>query len=167
MKKVYFEMLDFEAIIPDSYSFIDKGYTPSLMDRAKDWLKEMGCDPTEKALADMGFQMETLRYNSGGIFIGTKTPDGRKASTIFYNHLAPEADDIYNRAHEETHAAEYLDLREDLENMMGTSGLEQLCEEDFCDQAGFYVLKRKGIEIPELLKIPYEKRLLIISNSRS
>lgn len=162
MKDVYFQMLDFERKIPDNYSFSDMGYTDSLMDKAKEVIENMGYEPTEKILEELGFPIIILRHNRGGIHISTTRADGGKHSFIFYNRF-PEAKDIHNRAHEETHAISNLGLRKDLEKMIGVSNLEQLCEEDFCDQAGIYILRKKSIEIPPDLIISYEKRLALVS----
>jgi len=164
MKGVYFQMLDFKGKMPDNYSFTDAGYTSNLMEEAKEFLQNNGYESTEKALEELGFPMVTLRTNSGGLHIAVNNVEGRE-SHIFYNQLFPESADFFNRAHEEAHAASNLGLRRDLERMIGVQNLERLSEEDFCDQAGIYVLRKKGLEVPQGFKESFAKRLIIASNN--
>jgi len=165
MKDIYFEMLDFEGRVPDNYSFTDLGYTTSLVDKAKEFIQMRGYEPTEKVLEEKGFPLVVLQHNSGGFHIGMKRDDGGKESFIFYNQLLPETGDIHTRAHEEAHAVSNLGLRKDLERMMGISNPEWLCEEDFCDQAGLYVLRKKGFAVPLELTILYEEKLRTLASN--
>ena len=152
MKQIYFQMLDFEGRVPNNHSFIDAGYTSSLMDKAKEFVKDfLGYEPTEKVLEELGYPMVALRYNRGGLHISRNNWWGRKLSYIFYNQISPESNNIITRAHEEAHAASNLGLRRDLERMIGIPNLEQLCEEHFCNQAGLYALRKRDIEIPQSL----------------
>ncbi len=163
MKDAYFQILDFEGRISSNDVYHDLGFTDNLIETVQEILQNSGHKTDMETIEKLGFPMTVLRHNQGGLHIGSETNESRQA-IIFYNHQSPEVAEIKTRAHEESHAVCYLGLRKDLEKMVDVAGIGKFCEEDFCDQMGFYVLRKKGIEIPDDLLIPYNERLRIASD---
>ncbi len=157
MKDVYFHMLGFEGKIPDIYEFQDLGYVPDLLAKTRELFDKLGLPNGEDYIRQCGIDVDLLKTNSSGFNMRiTNYPvDGSKTSWIYYNQFDDESIDIWNRAHEEAHAACHLGLRSELEKRIGIPNLSDLYEEDFCDQAGLYVLEKKGIEPNPIILIPY------------
>ena len=160
MKEVYFNMLDFEGKMPDINEFQDLGYVPELLVKTKELFDKLGQPNGEDHIRQCGIDVDLLKSNFGGFHMRiTNYPvDGSKTSWIYYNQFDDESIDIWNRAHEEAHATCHLGLRSELEKKIGSPNLSDLYEEDFCDQAGLYVLKRRGIEPHPNILIPYADR---------
>jgi len=164
-KAVYFPTLNFEGKVPRSYSFKDLGYTTSLIDSAKKWLKDNRYRCDEQGMVDFGFPVISMRKNRGGIHIAIDESPNVRISTIFYNHIEIPADNIFTRAHEEAHAAVHLGLGKKLAEMIGYANYENLDSEDFCDKAGVYTLGKNGLNVPSSLLVPHKRRLEIVENS--
>jgi len=162
-KEVYFQILMFEGKVPVTCTFFDKGYTISLEESTRQCLRTYGIDPTDQALEALGIPMIVLKHNQGGLFIPVSMTNGRKDGIIFYNQLYPSPNDIFNRAHEEAHAAVFLGLGKGLERLLGSS-YNSLHEEDFCDSAGRHALHIRGIDVPSECATPYEERLKIAAH---
>jgi len=160
MKDVYFQILDFEGKMPDINKFQDFGYVQDMLQKTKELFEKIGQPNGEDHIRRCGIDVDHQKENSGGFHMRiTNYPvQGSKTSYIYYNKFEEVSIDTWNRAHEEAHAVCHLGLRSELERRISSSNLSDLYEEDFCDQAGLYVLKRKGIKPHPSTLIPYADR---------
>jgi len=163
MKAVYFEMLDFQGKIADNEGFEDFGYVPDLLEKTRELFARNGLpNEDEDIIKLLGREpfYQILVPNDGGYHLRLSNAVGEaRHSWIYYNKFSDEASDIFMRAHEETHAVCHLGLRGELEQRIGLPTLSDLWEEDFCDQAGLYAVRKKGIEPHPDNLIPYAERL--------
>jgi len=167
MKPIYFKALGFASAIPDNYFFHDCGYVKSLIDQTRKLLSEIGQPSDNDFLMRCNISPSRLSLGNGGFHLHTLNfpTTGSRTSWIYYNPLANLSLDIHNRAHEETHAACRLGLKEQLiekiaqEDIARKQVLRGLAEEDFCDQAGLWVIKTKQIEPNPGIFISYNDRI--------
>lgn len=156
-------MLDFKGRIPDSYHFEDRGYVENLLESAKTVFEDLGFGADEDNMLSLGIDVPMLKYGFGGHHLFMNAIDGSsKYSWIYYTKSAEEGEDIWARAHEETHAVCNMGLRNSLEAHLDGPRFNG-CGEEFCDAVSLHILSKKGIRLPELLLIPYYNRLRVFS----
>lgn len=164
MKNLYFETLNFEGKVRDIDEFVDFGYVPNLLAQTKKLFRKLEEPDTITHFRSINLNVAILKHNRGGFHLRiTNYPEKHsKTSWIYYTRVEDRALDIWNRAHEETHAVCHLGLRAELERKVNMPGLSNLYEEDFCDQAGLYVLRKRDIQPHPGCLIPYLDRIRAI-----
>ena len=144
MKDIYFEILDFEGKIPDNYCYTDLGYTDNLLETTRELYKKQGLPNDNEYLKKAG---APLTNNPGGRHVVFFYENGI-STFVYYTHFSNFPLEIFNRAHEESHAVITLGLKEELKKKMNLSFLANLSKENFCDKAGLSAIKNKGLKLP-------------------
>jgi len=157
MKTLNFNILEFEAQVEDNHDFRDMGYSNDLLKKAKEFNQEFGLPSDDESLMALGFKP----FFSGFCFHHFDKKTGIYHSRIVYTPDFFKVRDLSCRAHEEAHAVCFHGLRPKLTKEMLASGYKlrsRLSEEDFCGQAGLWVLNKRGLEPEPFMLIPYKIR---------
>jgi|GEM_PF-3460584 len=152
MHNVYFRALDFETKMSYKKEFIDFGYLKNISQGTKDLLIMYGGTLPGLKNGKIELNLNSLKLTMGETLrLHTEylNKPGGKAAWIYYVNMQNEVFNLIIRAHEEAHAICYLGHRKSLEKRINEPNLNILAEEDFCDQAGLYVIKKKGLTLPK------------------
>ncbi len=148
MHRVHFKALDFRPSISDHNLFADYGYVSDLSPKEKEYLFRFNLSLKETddklPLADSQIIMgETVR-------LGIEYESGSKGrgAFIIYRKINDPTLDLVIRAHEESHAACWLGVRQSLERKINIKHLDEMLEEDFCDEGALYALRLRKLSIP-------------------
>jgi len=164
-----------KMILPETSHYHDLGPTTNRYEKLKSILIEIW-ELKDNSYADSKIidsqikslysEAHFLKISKGGFHLGVRghPAPGHRSSFVFYNNLKHksltenQALNVWNQAHEEAHAAIFLGAKRDLETLVGCEILNCESEEEFCDKAAIYALKKWGCELPEDAMIPYEER---------
>lgn len=155
MKTIKFEALQMDGRVPDNYRYGDFGFVKDVRLGLRELFKMAGQQFDDEYLKQSITNPEyTGEEKILGVTTGFYYPDKDiLVVCITYTKTGCPLSNLFIRGHEEGHAVCKLGLRSQLEDLIGEPiserykrmPVEELPEETFCNEAGLYTLKVRGI----------------------